>query len=370
MTAEYTHTPKTSAGTPNYSTLQELCTHITSEERKVLDAGHRLGNRLVCPEYSKSVQEVKTYPVLNNERIFALCWKLDGNSVIHATMCPAPEHFSYSRTFTPGEKTQLHTHDYIELAYVVEGEFRQRILGNDIVFRQGELCLVDKNCLHQDYLLENSATVLFLGIANDMFAEIMDENVATEKIISFLQSALLKQKDVQQYVHFKPGNPEDKRLENCIHMLLSELYDGNAGSVYLRKGLLLRIFWILSTGYEFSLSREQQKTMNWIIFEEVSRYIQEHFTDITIQDLTRTFHFQEDYFNRLIKNKTGLTYSAYVQKLRLEKAERLLTHSDKTVDEIIEIAGYHNKGYFYKIFREKYHMTPSQYRKTKESGAN
>ena len=58
-----------------------------------------------------------------------------------------------------------------------------------------------------------------------------------------------------------------------------------------------------------------------------------------------------------------MTYSAYVQKIRLEKAEQLLGTSSKTIEEIAEAVGYHNKGYFYKIFQEQYKMTPSQYRK-------
>ena len=59
-----------------------------------------------------------------------------------------------------------------------------------------------------------------------------------------------------------------------------------------------------------------------------------------------------------------MTYSAYVQKIRLEKAEHLLTTSPKSVEEIADIVGYHNKGYFYKIFQKRYGMTPSQYRKS------
>ncbi|MGN1167541.1 MAG: AraC family transcriptional regulator [Lachnospiraceae bacterium] len=330
----------------------------------MLPPDHRLNNRLVCPEYSKSVQEVKTYPLLQDERIFALCWNVSQTNTIYTTMCPSPKTFCCKLHFTAGEKTQLHTHDYIELAYVVNGEFRQKILGKDITFSKGDLCLIDKNCLHQDYLLNQNATILFLGIANDMFAEIMNENITTKKIISFLQSALLKQKDLQQYLHFKPNAASGQKLEESLYLLLTELYHGDIGSHYIRKGLLLRIFRIISAEYDFSLSKEQQKTMNWIIFEEVSEYIQNNYADITIQNLVNTFHFQEDYFNRLIKSKTGLTYSAYVQKLRLERAEHLLLSSDKSIEEIAAIVGYHNKGYFYKIFQERYKMTPSKYRKT------
>lgn len=352
------------------SPLAALCRQITSGESNILPHDHRLGPRLVCPEYSHSVQEVKTYPLLQDERIFALCWNITPGAAIHATMCPAPQHFCYQHTFTPGSLTQLHTHDYIELAYVAEGTFRQKILGSDIIFRKGELCLIDKNCLHQDYLLDEPAIVLFLGIANDMFSEIMDENITTQKIIAFLQSALLKQKDVQQYLHFKPGANAEQEIEDCLWLLLKELYETNVGSRYICKGLLLRIFRIMSTEYEFSLSKEQRKTMNWILFEEVSRYIQEHSADVTIQDLVDTFHFQEDYFNRLIKNKTGLTYSAYVQQFRLKRAEKLLAETTMSVDEISETIGYHNKGYFYKIFQEKYKMTPARWRKTIRADVN
>lgn len=354
-------------------TLLELCRQITAPGNtggKLLPENHRLGPRLVCPEYSKSVQEVKTYPLLQQERLFALCWNMDKYKNLYASMCPSPEAFCYRYKYSAGERTQLHTHDYIELSYVAAGEFRQRIMGKDIVFQEGELCLIDKNCLHQDYLLNQSATVLFLGIANDMFTEIMEGNVTAQRIVLFLKPALLKQKDLQQYLHFRPDGTTDKNsvnaqeaIETCLCTLLQELKENNIGSRHICKGLLMRIFHILGTKYEFSLSKEQRKTMNWLTFEEISEYIRQHYASVTIQDLADNFHFQEDYFNRLIKDKTGLTYSAYVQSFRLEKAEKLLVSSENSIEKIAEAVGYHNKGYFYKIFQERYGMTPSQYRK-------
>lgn len=362
-------------------TLSQLCAHVTAAQTAPLPSGHKLCHRLVCPEYSKASPEVKTYPLPPSERIFALCWNIcavrtDGRSLdthgqppaplsLHTTLCPSPTPFCCRLDFTSGQKTQLHTHDYIELSYVVEGEFRQRILGRDIIFTKGDLCLIDKNCVHQDYLLDQPAIILFLGIANDMFSEIMDENIATQKIISFLQSALLKQKDLQQYLHFRPGaDPAaSEELERCICLLLAELQGNEIGSHYICKGLLLRIFRIISSRYDFSLSKELRRTMNWIVFEEISDYIKRHYAKVSIKDLAAEFHFQEDYFNRIIKKKTGLTYSAYVQQIRLEHAEHMLAASDRSVDEIAELVGYRNKGYFYKIFQEKYGTTPSKYRK-------
>lgn len=346
--------------------LNRFCYQLTDVNLPALPKDHKLAARLVCPEYSKSTPETKTYPLLQEEQIFVLCWNINANASLRTTLAPSQENFCYQFDFSSGQKTQLHTHDYIELTYVVKGSFRQKILGKDIIFNEGDLCLIDKNCLHQDYLFAEPAIILFFGISNEIFQEIMNENVAAEKIHGFLQSALLKQKDLQQYLHFRPGTGSENttaELEKNLLLLLNELYDSDTGTRYIRKGLLLRIFRILSTQYEFSLSRELQKTMNWIVFEEISDYIQKNASTVTIQHLMKQFHFQEDYFNRLIKKKTGMTYSAYVQQIRLEKAEHLLLTSSKNIEEIAEDVGYHNKGYFYKIFQKKYGMTPFEFRK-------
>ena len=137
--------------------LFEQCQTITSSDSRLLPQNHPLGTRLVCPEYSKSVQEVKTYPLLTQEQIFLLCWNFCKHQQLYAAMYPAPEKFTYPFVFQDGEKTQLHTHDYIELGYVVKGNFKQRICEKDIVFQEGELCLIDKNCVHQDYLIDQSS---------------------------------------------------------------------------------------------------------------------------------------------------------------------------------------------------------------------
>lgn len=344
--------------------LLQLCHQMTSDKIEHLPENHQLGLRMVNPEYSKTSQDVKTYPLLHQDRMFALCWNIGRMQNLYASMCPTPKPFCYHLHFTSGEKTQLHTHEYIELTYVVKGEFRQKILGRDIIFSEGDLCLIDKNCLHQDYLQSENVVVLFLGIANDMFSEIMNENIATQKIISFLQSALLKQKDVQQYIHFEPGAEASTELDDCLCMLLRELMGSDIGTYYIRKGLLLRIFRILSTKYDFALSREQRKTMNWILFEEIDTYIKQHYATITIQELTEVFHFQKDYFNRLIKSKTGLTYSAYVQDIRLAKAEHLLLNTEMSIEEIAENIGYQNRGFFYRIFEKRNGVTPAEYRRS------
>ena len=344
--------------------LSDFCRRITGPDTRLLPENHKLGARLVCPEYSKSVQEVKTYPLLGQDRSFLLCWNFDSPGNLYATMMPSPENFCYHYSYSEGKYTQLHTHDYLELSYGVEGEFHQRILNKDVVFQKGDLCLIDKNCLHQEIMEGTSATLLFLGITNVMFQDIMKRQITTERISSFLKMALMEQKSLQQYLHFLPQAEEAvSQMDETMTSLLLELQRHDEASPIICRGLLLRIFRILNTQYEFSLSKKLRQKMNWILYEEISDYMKQHMKNISIRMLCEEFHFQEDYFNRLLKNRTGMTYTEYLQHLRLQKAEELLLHTRLTIDAIAAEVGYKNKGYFYKIFTERHRMTPAQFRK-------
>ncbi|MDO5416527.1 MAG: AraC family transcriptional regulator [Lachnospiraceae bacterium] len=344
-------------------TLKELCRQISCLDPHMLPEDDPIGLRIMCPEYSLHFEEKKTYPLSKEAHLFALCWSISREHRLFATIKPSEPSFSYSCSFHPGDRTQLHTHEYLELAYIVSGHFRQCILGKNIVFEEGDLCLIDKNCLHQDYLEAEPATILFLGISNEIFEEIMNSHVAAGRIQTFLQSALLKQKNLLQYLHFKPAAASKAPLEDCLTSLLKELILHDEASDRICRGLLMRVFRILSTDYDFSLSKELRKEMNWLLYEEITGYIRANLPDITIQQLCRRFHFQEDYYNRLLKQKTGMTYTEYIQNLRLEEAERLLRQTDYSIEQIANLVGYQNKGYFYRIFTRRYQMTPARFRK-------
>ncbi len=343
--------------------LKNYCREITKHRGSPMGSDTDLGLRIMCPEYSVDKIDVKTFPLEGKEDIFILCWNIEEGGRLNAAIKPYQQSDAYRCTFQPGIKTQYHTHDYIELAYIVEGEFKQRIMGNDILFKQGELCLIDKNCPHQDFLNDHNSIVLFIGLAFEMFDEVMVENIGEEKLLNFLRTSLMKQKDIRQYLHFKPKDPEDLKLEELLLQLCTEQEHNDTASKYISKGLMIRILHYISTMYEFKLSNEQRKKMNWLIYEEITRYIEENYSNITVKDLAAKFHFNEDYYNRILKEKTGMTYLKYVQDIRLKNSYRLLKTTSMTVDEVADRVGYQNKGYFYKIFMEKYGITPSKLRK-------
>jgi AraC-like DNA-binding protein len=67
--------------------------------------------------------------------------------------------------------------------------------------------------------------------------------------------------------------------------------------------------------------------------------------------------------NEILKMELGMTFTGYVNKLRLTEAARLLTDSsNRPIAEIAYSVGYANASYFNKLFKEEYGCTPKAFR--------
>lgn len=73
----------------------------------------------------------------------------------------------------------------------------------------------------------------------------------------------------------------------------------------------------------------------------------------------------ENYIRTAIKEQLGYTFNEYMNELRLNHAKKLLaTSSDEcTIEEIAIASGFNSRSTLYRKFREKYDITPDEYRK-------
>ena len=67
--------------------------------------------------------------------------------------------------------------------------------------------------------------------------------------------------------------------------------------------------------------------------------------------------------NRKVKSITGINTAAYIKQSRLAHAEVLLRDPERAIGDIVLLCGFESASYFTKLFKEKFGMTPSEYRK-------
>ena len=85
-------------------------------------------------------------------------------------------------------------------------------------------------------------------------------------------------------------------------------------------------------------------------------------SDLDSDLLVEEFAMSKTQLYRKIKSVTGNTPHGFIKKYRLKKAAELLINSDRTISEITYEIGMNNRSYFYRIFKEEYDCSPSDFR--------
>ncbi len=99
---------------------------------------------------------------------------------------------------------------------------------------------------------------------------------------------------------------------------------------------------------------------------KIRTYILQHLSEkITTDRMAKLLGINRTYLNELFQRETNMSPSAYVMKLRLDEAKRLLAISKKPLQEIADHLGFSSQSHFQNTFRREFGITPTEYR-TKE----
>lgn len=95
-------------------------------------------------------------------------------------------------------------------------------------------------------------------------------------------------------------------------------------------------------------------------------YIKENFNqnDLALSDLSEKFHISQSYLTKVIKQKTGVSFTDYLNKLRINMAIKLLEDegNNYTINDISNMVGYNSQHYFSRAFKNHIGLSPNQYR--------
>lgn len=260
----------------------------------------------------------------------------------------------------------LHRHDFLELGYVIEGNAVQLFSGQEYIFPTGSFWLSDRSCIHQDVYQKKDLFTVFFSFNNMLFDNTFMNLIENNELRVFFQNALIEQKRMRQFISFLPRPDSSGAEVKCIvGQMADEVMAKRPGWKLVLRGLLVRLLTMLLEQYGVELTNQKKMFSSQAVYSEIAAYIKEHYADVTLQGLSEYYHYTSDSLSRLLKDNCGLSYSEYVQWVRVEKACELLENTSDTIDRIMEKVGYHNKRFFYSIFEKQVQMTPREYRRLK-----
>ena len=93
-------------------------------------------------------------------------------------------------------------------------------------------------------------------------------------------------------------------------------------------------------------------------------YIENHYASkLSLDDIAGLVDLNPVYFSTLFKKETGVNFSAYLAKIRMEHAKKILVETNDTISAIGIQVGYEDQKYFSQAFKKIVGIKPAAYRK-------
>ena len=123
-----------------------------------------------------------------------------------------------------------------------------------------------------------------------------------------------------------------------------------------------RLIW---THIDEMIEKQSLSKGSHITFVKAKSYVNKHFQHGINRKIVATeLGFNQDYLNTLFHRFSGLNFTQYLLKLKLEKAKELLYDKDLSISQIAKLSGFNSNTYFGRQFKKHYKMTPLNYRKS------
>jgi AraC-like DNA-binding protein len=107
----------------------------------------------------------------------------------------------------------------------------------------------------------------------------------------------------------------------------------------------------------------KRNTRNQTIIDKVQDYITQNIhSDLSLNSIADAFYINPFNLSKMFKDEKGINLIDFIVDQRVQKAREMLVSTNISIDRIAEMCGYNATSYFIRKFKEKYYVTPKQYR--------
>lgn len=262
----------------------------------------------------------------------------------------------------------VHTHDFVELCYILNGEAEHIFKGERYKLKQSDVFIINPGEAHTFYIDPGTK----LEIINCLFLP----NLIDHSLLKGLGIS-----DSMDFFYIHPFLDQNERFHNHLNLTVQDAYSVQSllegmiiecdsfrpESQILIRLKMIELLILLSRIFKESRFNRDLKHCQCneqkILIKRISGYLERHYdTKISASEICDAFAISTRHLNRLFKQETGLTVLEMVHKIRMERAKYLLENTDEKIINIATKVGYDDPAFFSRLFQRNIGCSPGKYR--------
>lgn len=254
----------------------------------------------------------------------------------------------------------VHWHEEMEIIYVLSGSARYVVDFKEYIIGEGDILIIPPSSLHsfEQYAGEefDAATIIF------------GQNMVNNSLIDICSSKYIMpifNNEIYLPIYLKKGDDVCRQISEYMleaiqeHLTKAEAYELRIRIAFLN---LIQFFYKNNMYTKRAGNISTVKTSEQI--KAVTNYIEENYSKkITLEMLAKFANISVYHLSHIFKKCTGQSPNEYLNHYRLTMAANKLVSEDMAILNIAIDCGYNNISYFNRAFKNKYGVTPKEYRK-------
>jgi len=256
-----------------------------------------------------------------------------------------------------------HNHEFLEINYVSEGSGFHRIEGLSLPVARGDVFFLPLGVSHVFRPAHAQPKRKHLIVYNILFSTAFSRKLEPffaedAAVLRFLTSPYPE----QMWLH---AQDSDGTFQSIVHTLFEEFVRKRPDHLQVMRSEMIRLLLHLRRSQLRTAIAGEPAPLDDPLEHVLDRIREKAAEPPTIQELAAESGLSERQFRRRFEARTGMNYTEYVQKLRMELICKLLASTSDTIASIAWKAGYRDIKFFNRLFKKLVGATPSEYRKMK-----
>ena len=240
-----------------------------------------------------------------------------------------------------------HTHNYMELFYIVGGKGQFLIQDQLYPVDANNLVIINPNVTHTEVSL-NAQPLEYIVLGIEGIELSTTEN-------SYGQFNIL-------------GHFESAEISGCLRNILREMELKNTGHEDVCQAYMEILIIRLMRSTALAVQEEAPAVSGNRQCAEIRRYIDLHFKEaLTLELLSDEAHMNKYYLSHSFKKEYGVSPINYLISRRINESKYLLAETDLTMSQIAQLLGFSSLSYFSQTFRKTQGMSPMEFRQSSKT---
>lgn len=253
-----------------------------------------------------------------------------------------------------------HTHNFTELEIILSGSADHIVEGRAYQIKRGDVIVLAPSYVHE---LQNVQELMHFNFKFDL-QKLLLLDTDLQKLAGF--QALFVPQPLQRYQHvyssyMRLDEPRFSEVLMLCELMYNEWNEKSSGYKWIIKSYFLALLACLARGYSSIEAGAPWKLKN---ITDTAAFVQQHIKDKhSVASLAAMACLSERQYARRFKQLYGMPPLEYIIDCRLTLACSMMRDTQKSLMEISLNCGFSDAVYFNRQFKNRFGITPGQYRK-------